>query len=103
MPRDLRSTDGGPIALPFHERGRARKRGRWLSRRMMLSVVVAVLLFGTGLTVTVKAAETQALTPDVMGFAILQISLLVLLIVVGAVGLLLLRPTTPFEGRERDR
>jgi hypothetical protein len=70
---------------------------------MMLSVVVAVLLLGTGLTVTVKAAETQALTPDVMGFAILQISLLVLLIVVGAVGLLLLRPTTPFEGRERDR
>ena len=103
MPRDLRSTDGGPIALPHFERGRARKRGRRLSRRMMLSAVVAVLLLGTGLAVTAKAAETQALTPDVMGFAILQISLLILLIVVGAVGLLLLRPTTPFEGRERDR
>jgi hypothetical protein len=103
MPRNLRSTDGGPIAIPHFERRGARKKGRRLSRRMALSAIVAAVLLGTGLTVTVKAAESQSMSPDVMGGAILQISLLVLLIVVAAVGLLLLRPTTPFEGRERDR
>ena len=96
---------------------------------MLRAVGAAVLLLSTLLIVTVKSAESEIPLGDATGYALLadttitnggpatqsdvmtssfatvavSTTLFILLGGVAAAALILLRPTTPFKGRERDR
>ena len=130
MLRNMQRATGGPIGRPHFEGSASNRRAsRRIPRRMLLAAGAAVLVLSTLLIVTVKSAESEIALGDATGFAVLadttitnggpatdadilpssfatvavSTTLFILLGGVSAAALILLRPTTPFKGRERDR
>lgn len=102
MLRHMHRSTGGPIGRPHFEGTRARRGMRWLSRRVLLTVGVAVVVLSVALTVSVNAAELEPLRGEPMRLEI-GTALFTLLLGLAAVSLLMLRPRLPVKGRERDR
>ena len=120
MLRHLHRSTGGPIGRPHFEDSRMRPGAHLRSARVLLAVALAVsLAVGLafiGATVSVQSAESEVVPGTAAGFVALtdlllaspasldpSTALFTLLVGLGAVAILMLRPRLPVKGRERDR
>ena len=102
MLKHMHRSTGGPIGRPHFEESGASSATRWVSRRVLLTVAVAVVVLSVGLTVNVHGAELETFRGGPLRLDIGN-ALFALLLGLAAVSLLMLRPRLPVKGRERDR